>query len=70
MVLFLFTIGLNRIMSCLEPKLVFNSICDMSYEQREELLKMIVWNEPDLADGLLCSLGAKYCKFRKERGDE
>ena len=42
----------------------------MSYEQREELLKQIVNDEPDLADGLLCSLGAKYQKFRKDKGDE
>ena len=53
-----------------DPKTIFNSICDMSYEQREDLLKMIVNNEPDLADGLICSLGAKYQKFRKDRGDE
>tara|TARA_B100000524_G_scaffold192204_1_gene99629 strand:- start:508 stop:684 length:177 start_codon:yes stop_codon:yes gene_type:complete len=53
----------------LNPKTVFNSICDMSYEQREELLKMIVNNEPDLADGLLCSLGAKYFQMREARGD-
>jgi len=49
---------------------IFKSICDMSYEQREELLKMIINKEPDLADGLICSLGAKYQKFRKDRGDE
>ena len=53
-----------------DPKTVFKSICQMSYEQREELLKQIVKDEPDLADGLLCSLGAKYQKFRKDRGDE
>ena len=41
----------------------------MSYEQREELLKQIVNNEPDLADGLLCSLGAKYWQIREARGD-
>ena len=53
-----------------DPKTVFKSICQMSYEQREELLKQIVNDEPDLADGLLCSLGAKYQKFRKDRGYE
>ena len=52
------------------PKTVLKSICQMSYVQREELLKQIVNNEPDLADGLICSLGAKYHKFRKDRGDE
>ena len=34
------------------------------------LLKQIVNNEPDLADGLLCSLGAKYYQIREARGDE
>ena len=53
-----------------DPKTVFKSICQMSYEQREELLKQIVNNEPDLADGLLCSLGAKYYQIREARGDE
>ena len=52
-----------------DPKTVFKSICQMSYEQREELLKQIVNNEPDLADGLICSLGAKYHQFRTARGD-
>ena len=45
------------------PETVFKTICDMSYEQREEVLKMIVNKEPDLADGLLCSLGAKYSRY-------
>ena len=58
----------------LEPKVVFKTICDMSYEQREELLKMLVNKEPDLADGLLCSLGAKYSRYlaitRKKLGLE
>jgi len=53
----------------LDPKTVFKSICDMSYEQREELLKLIVNTEPDLADGLICSMGAKYQQFRTARGD-
>lgn len=46
----------------------------MTYEQREEVLKMLVNKEPDLADGLLCSLGAKYSRYlaitRKELGLE
>ena len=49
---------------------IFKDFCDMSYEEREELLKMIVNREPDLADGVICSLGAKYYKLRKDRGDE
>ena len=53
-----------------DPKTVFKSICQMSYEQREELLKQIVNNEPDLADGLLCYLGAKFFQFIEARGDE
>jgi len=56
------------------PETVFKTICDMSYEQREEVLKMLVNKEPDLADGLLCSLGAKYSRYlavtRKELGLE
>ena len=47
------------------PKTVFKSICEMSYEQREELLKLLVIREPDLADGLLCSLGSKYQRYLK-----
>jgi hypothetical protein len=46
-----------------DPNVVFKSVCDMSYEQREELLKLLVLREPDLADGLLCSLGAKYQRY-------
>jgi len=46
-----------------DPKVVFKSVCDMSYEQREELLKLLVLREPDLADGLLCSLGSKYQRY-------
>ena len=53
----------------LDPKTVFKSICDMSYEQREELLKLIVNTEPDLVDGLICSMMAKYQQFRTARGD-
>jgi len=56
------------------PETVFKTICDMSYDQREEVLKMLVNKEPDLADGLLCSLGAKYSRYlaitRKELGLE
>ena len=56
------------------PETVFKTICDMSYEQREEVLKLLVNKEPDLADGLLCSLGAKYSRYlaitRKELGLE
>ena len=52
-----------------DPKTVFKSICQMSYEQREELLKQIVNNAPDLADGLLCSLGAKYFQMREASRD-
>lgn len=56
------------------PETVFKTICDMTYEQREEVLKMLVNKEPDLADGLLCSLGAKYSRYlaitRKELGLE
>jgi len=46
-----------------DPNVVFKSVCDMSYEQREELLKLLVLREPDLADGLLCSLGSKYQRY-------
>jgi hypothetical protein len=46
-----------------DPHVVFESVCDMSYEQREELLKLLVIREPDLADGLLCSLGSKYQRY-------
>jgi hypothetical protein len=49
---------------------IFKDFCDMSFEEREELLKMIVNREPDLADGVICSLGAKYQQFRIARGDE
>jgi len=56
------------------PETVFKTICDMSYEQREEVLKMLVNKEPDLADGLLWSLGEKYSRYlainRKELGLE
>lgn len=48
-----------------DPNIVFQSVCDMSYEQREELLKLLVIREPDLADGLLCSLGSKYQRYLK-----
>ena len=48
-----------------DPNVVFKSVCDMSYEQREELLKLLVLREPDLADGLLCSLGSKYQRYLK-----
>ena len=51
-------------MSSLGSHLLFPSI------EWFEALKQIVNDEPDLADGLLCSLGAKYQKFRKDRGDE
>ena len=46
-----------------DPNLVFKSVCEMSYEQREDLLKLLVIREPDLADGLLCSLGSKYQRY-------
>ena len=56
------------------PETVFKTIRDLSYDQREEVLKMLVNKEPDLADGLLCSLGAKYSRYlaitRKELGLE
>jgi len=48
-----------------DPNLVFKSVCEMSYEQREDLLKLLVIREPDLADGLLCSLGSKYQRYLK-----
>ena len=46
-----------------DPNTVFKSVCEMSYEQREDLLKLLVSREPDLADGLLCSLGSKYQRY-------
>ena len=46
-----------------DPNTVFKSVCEMSYEQREDLLKLLVSSEPDLADGLLCSLMSKYQRY-------
>ena len=46
-----------------DPNTVFKSVCEMSYEQREDLLKLLVTSEPDLADGLLCSLMSKYQRY-------
>ena len=46
-----------------DPNIVFKSVCEMSYEQREDLLKLLVSCEPNLADGLLCSLMSKYQRY-------
>jgi len=53
----------------IEPAAVFKSICDMTYEQREDLIKLIVNKEPDLADGMMCSMMSKYQRLREMRGD-
>ena len=45
------------------PNTVFKSVCDMSYDQREDLIKLIVDREPDLADGMLCSMMSKYQRY-------
>ena len=51
------------------PETVFKSICDMTYEEREDLIKLIVNREPDLADGMMCSMMSKYQRLREMRGD-
>jgi len=53
----------------IEPAVVFKSICDMTYEEREDLIKLIVNKEPDLADGMMCSMMSKYQRLREMRGD-
>ena len=53
----------------IEPETVFKSICDMTYEEREDLIKLIVNKEPDLADGMMCSMMSKYQRLREMRGD-
>ena len=53
----------------IEPAAVFKSICDMTYEEGEDLIKLIVNKEPDLADGMMCSMMSKYQRLREMRGD-